>query len=198
MAQVEKRAVLLTPRFRVAFPQVAELKVFQPGQKGRYSCVALFTPAEFTEKDKAKWAALLAACNKVAVETFKKPYKELDRSVYKLPFHRGEEKQQYAGFGPGVVFCTMSAYTRKPGLVDVTQTPIDAGDLYPGCFARASVNPFANTQWKSISIGMNHIQKLGEGERLDGSTTAEEDFGSDPAEYDDSDMGMGADEDFAA
>lgn len=198
MAQVDKRNVLLTPKFRVAFPQVTEMKVFAPGQKGRYSCVALFTPSEFNEKDKQKWAALIVACNKVSIETFKKPMKELDRSVYKTPFHKGEEKEQYAGFGSGVIFFTMSAYTRQPQVVGVDGSPIDRADLYPGCYARASVNPFANTQWKSISIGMNHLQKLGDGERLDGATSAEEDFGSDPAEYDDADLGTGGDDDFVA
>lgn len=201
MAQVEKRNVLLTPKFRVAFPQVVELKVFQPGQKGRYSCVALFTPSEFSDKDKQKFAALIAACNKVSLESFKKVMKDLDRSVYKTPFHKGEEKEQYAGFGAGVVFCTMSAYTRRPGIVGIDGvTPIDPSEFYPGCYARASVNPFANQQWKSISIGMNHLQKLGDGERLDGATSAEEDFGSDPAEYapDDGDLGVGGDDDFTA
>lgn len=202
MAQVEKRNVLLTPKFRVAFPQIAELKVFQPGQKGRYSCVALFTPSEFTEKDKVKWTALLAACNKVAIENFKKPMKELDRSVYKTPFHRGEEKEQYAGFGKGVIFFTMSAYTRRPSILGPDNaSPVDPADFYPGCFARASVNPFASVQWKSISIGMNHLQKLGEGERLDGSTSAEDDFGSDANEYSaDADLGVGGEggeDDFA-
>lgn len=201
MAQAEKRNVILTPKFRVAFPQVAEMKVFQPGQKGRYSCVALFTPSEFSEKDKQKWQALIAACNKVSLENFKKPMKELDRSVYKTPFHKGEEKEQYAGFGAGVIFFTMSAYTRRPGIVGIDGvTPLDPGELYPGCYARASVNPFGNAQWKSISIGMNHIQKLGEGERLDGATSAEEDFGQDPAEYSDDagDTGLGDDNDFGA
>lgn len=184
MAQViEKRAVLLTPRFRVAFPQVNEPKVFAPGQKGRYSCVALFTPAEFTEKDKAKWQALIAACNKVSIETFKKPMKDLDRSVYKTPFHKGEEKEQYAGFGPGVIFFTMSAYNRKPGIIDLSGAAVDPSDFYPGCYARASVNPFTNTQWKSISIGMNNLRKLADGERLDGATSAEEDFGYEPEEF---------------
>lgn len=197
MAQAEKRNVLLTPKFRVAFPQVAEMKVFQPGQKGRYSCVALFTPSEFTDKDKQKWAALIGACNAASIEAFKKPMKELDRSVYKTPFHKGEEKEQYAGFGQGVIFFTMSAYTRRPGVIGIDGvTPLDPGDLYPGCYARASVNPFSNAQWKSISIGMNHIQKLGEGERLDGATSAEEDFGSDPAEYVDESGADGAADDF--
>lgn len=201
MAQTEKRTVLLTPKFRVAFPQVAELKVFAPGQKGRYSAVALFTPSEFTDKDKQKWAALIAACNKVSLEAFKKPMKDLDRSVYKTPFHKGEEKEQYAGFGAGVVYCTMSAYTRRPTIMALDNaTTLDPAELYPGCYARASVNPFTNLQWKSISIGMNHIQKLGEGERLDGATSAEEDFGSDPAEFGDDDAGLGAgsDDDFAS
>jgi hypothetical protein len=181
MAQVEKRTVLLTPKFRVAFPEVAELRVFAPGQKGRYSCVALFTPSEFSDNDKAKWAALIAACNKVSIDTFKKPMKDLDRSVYKTPFHKGEEKEQYAGFGAGVIFFTMSAYTRRPGIVGIDGiTPTDPADFYPGCYARASVNPFADAQWRAISIGLNHLQKLGEGERLDGATSVEEDFGSDP------------------
>lgn len=201
MAQPEKRSVLLTPKFRVAFPQIAEMKVFAPGQKGRYSCVALFTPLDFTDKDKQKMAAILAACNKLAIEHFKKPMKELDRSVYKTPFHKGEEKEQYAGFGAGVIYCTMSAYTRRPTVMGLDNaTVLDPAELYPGCYARASINPFANDQWKSISIGMNHIQKLGDGERLDGATSAEEDFGSDPAEYGDDDFGAGAgaDDDFGA
>lgn len=200
MAQVQKRPVLLTPKFRVAFPQVTELKVFQPGQKGRYSCVALFTPKEFTDKDKAKMAALIAAINKVSVDAFKKPFKELDRAVYKTPFHNGSEKEQYAGFGEGVVYFTMSAYTRQPKVLSIDgSTYLDPSELYPGCYARASVNPFANQQWKSISIGMNNLQKLADGERLDGATSAEEDFGSDPAEYDESDLGAGGDDnDFGA
>lgn len=198
MAQAEKRNVLLTPKFRVAFPQIAEMKVFQPGQKGRYSCVALFTPSEHSPKDAEKWKALIAACNRVSVDTFKKPMKDLDRSVYKTPFHKGEEKEQYAGFGAGVIFFTMSAYTRRPTIIGLDgATSLDPSELYPGCYARASVNPFANQQWKSISIGMNHIQKLAEGERLDGATSAEEDFGSDPAEYSD-DGSTGGDDDFVA
>jgi hypothetical protein len=54
MVYVEKRSVLLTPTFRVASPQVGEPRVFAPGHKGRYSCVALFTPSEFNDKDKTK------------------------------------------------------------------------------------------------------------------------------------------------
>ena len=115
------------------------------------------------------------------MEAFKKPMNELDSSVYRVPFRKGEEQARYAGFGAGIIFFTMSAYTRRPCIVGLDGvTPIDPADFYPGCYARASVNPFANLQWKSIAIGMNNLQKLGEGEQLDGWTSAEEDFGSDP------------------
>jgi hypothetical protein len=35
-----------------------------------------------------------------------------------------------------------------------------------------------------IALGLNHLQKLKEGERLDACTSPEDDFGADLAEYD--------------
>jgi Protein of unknown function (DUF2815) len=205
MAKTE-RVRLLTPMFRASFPDVFQKRVFQ-GQgeeSGRYACAALFSgfsvkdgrtiikvPEAWSPKDQEKWKALIAACNKVSIETFKKPMSELDRAVYKLPFHRGEEKE-YAGYGPGVVYVTMSAKNIKPTVVgrDLT-TPLGSEEFYAGCFARASVTPFAfNNIGKGIALGLNHLQKLKDGERLDSFRSAEDDFGSDPAEFeDDADSG---------
>jgi hypothetical protein len=200
MAKTE-RVRLLTPMFRASFPDVFQKRVFQ-GQgeeSGRYACAALFAgfevkdgrtiikvPAAWSPKDQEKWKALIAACNKVSIETFKKPMSELDRSVYKLPFHRGEEKE-YAGYGPGVVYVTMSAKNIKPTVVgrDLA-TPLGPEEFYAGCFARASVTPFAfNNIGKGIALGLNHLQKLKDGERLDSFRSAEDDFGADPAEFED-------------
>src|SRR5208282_710272 len=190
----------------------------QSEDNGRYACGALFSgfaidsngrtiikaPAAWPEKDQAKWNALVAVCNKVALEAFKKPMKELDRAVYKLPFHRGEEKE-YEGYGPGVVFFTMSAKNRRPQIVARDNvTPITQGgpeEFYAGCFARASVTPFANTQWKTLSLGLNNLQKLADGQRLDAFSSAEDDFGADPADYDDTAGAVEADsaaDDFGA
>lgn len=198
MAKTE-RVRLLTPMFRASFPDVFQKRVFQ-GQgeeSGRYACAALFSgfavkdgrtiikvPGVWVSKDQEKWEALIAACNKVSIEMFKKPMSELDRSVFKLPFHRGEEKE-YQGYGPGVVYVTMSAKNIKPTVVgrDLT-TPLGPEDFYAGCFARASVTPFAfNNIGKGIALGLNHLQKLKDGERLDSFRSAEDDFGSDPAEF---------------
>jgi hypothetical protein len=198
MAKSE-RIRLLTPTFRVSVPDVFQKRVFQ-GQgeeSGRYACAALFSgfevkdnrtiikvSASWSPKEQEKWKALIAACNKVSIEAFKKPMSELDRSVYKLPLHRGEEKE-YAGYGPGVVYVTMSAKNIKPTVVgrDLT-TPLGPEEFYAGCYARASVTPFANRQWKSLCLGLNNLQKLADGSRLDAFTLAEDDLGVDPAEYD--------------
>jgi Protein of unknown function (DUF2815) len=197
-----ERIRLLTPTFRVSFPDVFVKRVFQGqgDQSGRYACAALFSgfevvdgrtrmkaPASWPDKDQSKWNAVIQACNEVAIRAFKKPMKELDRGVYQLPFHRGEEKE-YEGYGPGIVYFTMSAKNRRPGIVAKDGiTPITHGgpeEFYAGCYARASVTPFANTQWKSLALGLNNLQKLADGSRLDAFTSAEDDFGPDPAEYD--------------
>ena len=142
---------LLTPTFRVSFPDVFVKRVFQ-GQgeeSGRYACAALLSgfevkdgrtvnkaPATWPENDQRKWNAIVAACDKVCIETFKKPMKDLDRGVYKLPFHRGEIKE-YDGYGTGVVYFTMSAKNRRPGIVARDGvTPITQGgpdEFYAGC-----------------------------------------------------------------
>ena len=204
MAKTE-RVRLLTPRFRVSFPDVFVKRVFtgQGEESGRYACAALFSgfavgplkqggtgtlikvPESWTEGEKAKWKALIAECNRVSIEVFKKPMAELDRGVYKLPFHRGEEKE-YAGYGPGVVYCTMSAKNFKPTVVDVKDlsTPIGPEEFYAGCYARASVTPFAfNNIGKGIALGLNHLKKLADGERLDSMRSAEDDFGADTEEF---------------
>jgi hypothetical protein len=201
MAKLE-RIRLLTPTFRVSFPGVFVKRVFQGHGEasGRYACSALFcgfevkdartiikAPASWSEKDQAKWNAIVQACNKVSIDAFKKPMKDLDRAVYQLPFHRGEEKE-YDGYGPGVVYFTMSAKNRRPGIVAKDGiTPITQGgpeEFYAGCYARASVTPFANTHWKSLSIGLNNLQKLADGPRLDMFSSVDDDFGADLTEYD--------------
>jgi hypothetical protein len=199
MAKSE-RIRLLTPTFRVSAPDVFVKRVFHgPGEAGgRYACAALFSgfevvngrtsmkaPGAWPEKDQAKWNAIIQECNEVAIKAFKRPMPDLDPAVYKLPFHRGEENE-YEGYGPGVVYFTMSARNRpviiaRDGVTPITQYGPE--EFYAGCYARASVTPYANTQSKSLSLGLNNLQKLADGARLDACTSPEDDFGADPAKY---------------
>jgi hypothetical protein len=61
-------------------------RIFEGEKSGCYACTALFsgfevkdgrtvvkTPTSWSEKDQAKWQAIIAACNEVSVKAFKKP-----------------------------------------------------------------------------------------------------------------------------
>lgn len=191
-------ARLLTPPFRVSFPQVFEKASYNNGQP-RYSVTGLFFPKDFTEKDNAKWKAIKVRLAEVCKEFFKKDFKTMkeDRS-FKIPFHKGSEKT-YQGYGdPDMVYFTMANSKRRPQIVKIDGSPINAEnaeEFYAGCWARASVNPYAfDNIGKGLAIGLSHIKKLKDDTSFEGFTTAEDDFGSEPEEGFDT---GGIDDDFS-
>lgn len=75
---------------------------------------------------------------------------------------------------------TFNASSRnRPGVVDRRKEPItDSTEVYSGCYARVSLNAFPyNYQGKiGVTFGLNHVQKLRDGEPLGGRSRAEDDF----------------------
>jgi hypothetical protein len=68
---------------------------------------------------------------------------------------------------------------QKPGVVDQDLNPImDLNEFYSGCYGRASITfyPYNAQGSKGIACGLNNVQKLEDGEKLGGSTTAAADF----------------------
>jgi hypothetical protein len=189
----KKGSRLLTPKFRVSFPQVFEKVSFNNGTP-RYSVVDLFYPKQFIEADKAKWDAIRAKLGEVCKEKFKKDLKTMkDMGGFKTPFHKGTEKT-YQGYGdPDMIYVSMANSMRRPQILDLKGQPITAEnseEFYAGCWARASVNPFAFDKiGKGVAIGLGNIQKLGDDDSFEGFTSAEDDFGDDPTE------GFGTDDD---
>ena len=74
-------------------------------------------------------------------------------------------------------FMTVSSQ-QKPGVVDADVQPIlDSTEIYSGCYARASLNAFPyKGKSNGVSFGLNHLQKIADGEPLGGRTRAEDDF----------------------
>ena len=67
----------------------------------------------------------------------------------------------------------------KPGVVDANMNPIiDPSEFYSGCYGRASVTlyPYNASGTKGIAVGLNNVQKLEDGEKLGGGTSAAVDF----------------------
>src|ERR1035437_1931754 len=190
---------LLTPKFRVSFPQVFEKASFKDGSP-RFSLTGLFYPKEFTPADAAKWAAIKAKLGEVCKEFFKKDIKTMkeDRS-FKIPFHKGNEKT-YQGYGdPDMVYFSMANSMNRPQIIGLNGNLITAEnkeEFYPGCWARASVSPYAFDHiGKGLAVGLVNLKKLGEGDRFDGFTSAEGDFGGEVEESFEADDDLVADED---
>ena len=68
---------------------------------------------------------------------------------------------------------------QKPGVVDQDLNPImDMNEFYSGCYGRASITfyPYNAQGSKGIACGLNNVQKLEDGEKLGGATSAAADF----------------------
>lgn len=105
----------------------------------------------------------------------------------KLPLRDGDEERPDDEAYAGSYFVNASCLT-KPGVVDKDLNPIlDQDEFYSGCYGRASVTfyPFNANGNRGIAAGLNHVQKLKDGESLGGRASAEADFGDD---FDDEDV----------
>lgn len=93
---------------------------------------------------------------------------------------------------------TLQASTkRRPGVVNAQLQPIlDPDELYSGAYYRATIGTYTwdhPTGGKGVSFNLNNVQKVKDGEPLDGSTSADKDF-ADFAEEAADDDGESADD----
>lgn len=177
MATAQK---IYTPVGRVSFPQVFEASSYQGGAP-KFSTILVFEPAKFTPADRRLWAAMEALADEASVAAFKKKLAQLPAN-FKKPFRDGTEKGDLAGFGEGKTFITISSKMR-PGIVDLNGNPIlDKDQFFPGVWARATITCYAyDNVGKGVAFGMQNLQLVAEGLRLDSRTDASEDFGKAPA-----------------
>lgn len=127
--------------------------------------------------------AMEKAAEEVALEAFGAKWKQLrDKGRIKWPFRDNDEREDddgnpVPGFeNPGVHvgFKTKD----KPGIVDADAEPImDKAEIYDGMRARVSCRPFAyDNESKGVAFYLINVQKLGDGDRLSGDPSAEDDF----------------------
>jgi hypothetical protein len=181
-------ANLITPVFRVSFPKVFEPESYNGGA-AKYSVAAIWDPEKFTTAEKKQWQAILDLCDEVSMERFKKKMSALPGN-FKKAIRDGAEKAELAGYGEGKLFANLSSKIR-PGLIDRNKAPIlDASDFYPGCYARATVAAYSYDQngGRGVALGLQNLQKIAEGDRLDSRTDATDDF----SDYGDDDDRWGA------
>ena len=183
MAEVKR---LMTPPFRVSFPHVFQAASYNGGEP-RYSVQAVWEPATFNEAGKKLWKQLKTAMNEEAQNRFKKSISDFPANMHR-GLRDGQEKAQMDGYGEGKVFSNITTKIR-PGVVNAKREDLgpehgNADELYPGCYARATVGVYSyDNKQKGVAIGLLNLQKVKDGERLDSRKNAAEDF--DDIEIDD-------------
>ena len=175
---------VITGKVRLSYVNLFEPYSNQPNQEAKYSTVLLIP-----KTDKVTIKALRDA-QQAALEAGR-----VTKFGGKIPpawqdtIHDGDteadldQNPEYAGH----YYLSVSSKTR-PGIVDGNVQPIlDTTEVYSGCIARASINcfPYTFSGKKGVSFGLNHVQKLADGESLMGLTKAEDDFESVADEDDD-------------
>lgn len=183
---------VITGKVRFSYEHVFKPYAANAGQEAKYS-VCLLIP----KSDKATMQKLKAAAEAARLGSAKKfDGKVPDR--LKLPIKDGDEmiedeidgksKRRYGPEANGCYVLNASS-KQKPGVVDKDKQEIlDPTDFYSGCYGRASLNLYAYNASgnKGIGAGLNHVQKMADGDPLGGGRTrAEDDFDDDLEEDDD-------------
>lgn len=187
MADSDKKTVkFFTPVFRLSFPNlfVARRNEDDPDAKAKFGLSAIWTPANFTPREKELWLAIMKELDAISRKDFGSPWKELPDNV-KRGVRDGAAKAGMEGYGKGTRFANITTHSR-PGVI--TKDKEDIGPehgntelIYPGCYCRASVNVYSyglkkGSKGKGVALGLFNVQKIKDGPRLDNRIAAADDF----------------------
>lgn len=181
MANKEKNPmkVITGPNTRWSYCNAWEPKAINGGTP-KYS-VSLIIP----KSDKATITKIKAAIE-AAYKDGETKLKGNGRSVpplasLKTPLRDGDRERPDDPAYANAYFVNANSNT-APGIVDADrQEIIDHSEVYSGVYGRASINFYAfnSNGNKGIACGLNHLQKIRDGEPLGGRTRAEDDFAED-------------------
>lgn len=180
---MENSTKVVTGKVRFSYANVFEPKAVNDDETPKYSVCVIISKDDKKTLDairKAIEAAKQAGKAKIADKNGRIP------SNIKTPLRDGDDERGDDPAFENSYFLNCSS-NRRPSIVGKDLAPImDREEFYSGCYGRVSLNFYAfNVQSKGIAAGLNNIQKLSDGERLAGGSSADEDFGGDNAWDDD-------------
>lgn len=133
--------------------------------------------------------ASIDACIKAAIEEGKGKFgKDFgDSKKFKLPLRDGDEEREDAAYAKAYFLnANKKEKYGRPGMVDKKVQPIlDPSEIKSGDYGHVSLNfyPFSVGGSKGVAVGLNHIQKVKDGDSLGGGTNAKDEF--ETIEFDD-------------
>ena len=169
---------LVTGKIRFSYVNVFSPRVTPNGEE-KYS-VTILIP----KNDIDTYQRISDEINKCLQENLASVFNGVMPSNPKLPIHDGDGLRQsgepYGAECKGHWVITANSNS-APEVVDANCNPIiSKNEFYSGCYGRASLRFYAYNQNgnKGIGCGLGNVQKLEDGQPLDGRTTAIEDFGT--------------------
>lgn len=188
-AMIKNETKVVTGKVRLSYANIFEPKSIN-GSDPKYS-VSLIIPKE----DKQQ-IQIIEEAIKNAIERDKTKLSNKAGKVpanLKTPLRDGDEDRPDDEVYAGCYFINANS-TKAPAVVSTekdrsTGKAIHLGedDVYSGCYARVSINFYGfNTNGNiGIACGLGNIQKVADGERLGGGSSAEDDFEFDEVDVED-------------
>lgn len=171
----------------------------------RLSYANLFEPRSFNDQDpKYSVSVLIDKDDTQTIELVKKAIdnakqlgverhgKKFANGVH-TPLRDGDEDRPDDESYQNVYFINANS-KKAPQVVGkerdaATKKPVELGpdEVYSGCYANVSVNfyPYSVSGNKGVAAGLNNVQKVQDGERLGGASSASDDFDFVDVETDD-------------
>jgi hypothetical protein len=164
---------VVTPVARLSFPVLFKARQVNDDGKPKFSATLLFDKEAQSSKEFKRLEQMVEA----AIEA--KWGKDRPRKL-KTPFLTTEDFDKVPdGYEDDMIIVRTSS-TIQPGVVDRHAQPIlDEGDIYAGCYIRAAVHAYAwshKTGGNGVSIGLDHIQFVRDGEAFTKRTKASDVF----------------------
>lgn len=179
---------VITPKAMLSYPYLFKPQPGKEGKDAKYSAALVFPKG--TDLKELKAAVLEAAESKWGA----KAADGLRSGKLRSPLRTDVEEK---GYPEGSTFFNARSKA-APGVVSVFPGPNgkplpieDEDQVYAGCWVRASVTafPYDVDGNRGVGFALNNVQKLADGERIDGRKKAEDEFEADlsakPAEIDD-------------
>lgn len=163
---------VITGKVRFSYVHVFEPEAIDESSEKKYS-VSIIIPKSDKETIGKIQKAIEAAAEEGQAKFGGKTPKAL-----KTPLRDGDLERDDEAYKNSMFLSAKSG--QRPGLVDKDLQPIiDPQEFYSGCYGRASLSFYAfNVNGnKGIACGLNNLQKLEDGERLGGGSSAVDDFG---------------------
>ena len=166
---------VITGKVRLSYTHLFTPRAMNDDQDPKYSALLLIPKTD--KKTKAKIDRAIEAATEAGKARFGKAW---GRRGVSTTLRDGDEEGDLESNPElaGHYFMNVSA-KNKPYVVDRARDLItDPTEVYSGCYAYVSLGAFAyNVSGnQGVSFGLNGVQKVAEGEPLDGRSRAEDDF----------------------